>query len=177
MLDDAQTKEATSFDDGALYDLFFDRLDLGLDFYLDLAQAGGGPVLDVACGTGRIMVPFLKSITQLPLTRAVLLRGASTARRTVLALLGKGCQQCQRLVLVLPVDEEVPVEREEPRAGGGLRQGHQAGIGKGHRHAGVAFHQLHHARRKAGEIQRVHKMSGLHMAAKRSRAKVALAQA
>jgi SAM-dependent methyltransferase len=53
--------EATPFDDGALYDLFFERLDLGLDFYLGLARATGGPVLDVACGTGRIMLPCLKA--------------------------------------------------------------------------------------------------------------------
>ena len=53
--------EATPFDDGALYDIFFERLDLGLDFYLGLAQAAGGPVLDVACGTGRILLPCLKA--------------------------------------------------------------------------------------------------------------------
>jgi SAM-dependent methyltransferase len=53
--------EATPFDDGALYDIFFERLDLGLDFYLGLAQAAVGPVLDVACGTGRIMLPCLKA--------------------------------------------------------------------------------------------------------------------
>ena len=49
------------FDDGVLYDLFFERLNLGLDFYLGLARAAGGPVLDVACGTGRIMLPCLKA--------------------------------------------------------------------------------------------------------------------
>jgi SAM-dependent methyltransferase len=54
-------EEATPFDDGALYDIFFERLDLGLDFYLGLAQAAGGPVLDVACGTGRILLPCLKA--------------------------------------------------------------------------------------------------------------------
>lgn len=31
--------EATPFDDGALYDLFFEHFDLGLEFYLGLAQA------------------------------------------------------------------------------------------------------------------------------------------
>jgi len=48
-----QPIEPTPFDDGALYDLFFERLDLGLDFYLGLARAADGPVLDVACGTKR----------------------------------------------------------------------------------------------------------------------------
>src|SRR6266487_7185954 len=53
--------EATPFDDGALYDIVFERFDLGLDFYLGLARAAAGPVLDVACGTGRILLPCLKS--------------------------------------------------------------------------------------------------------------------
>src|SRR5881409_2527928 len=61
MLDNSQMNEATPFDDGVLYDVFFERFDLGLDFYLGLAQAAGGPVLDVACGTGRIMLPCLKA--------------------------------------------------------------------------------------------------------------------
>lgn len=34
---------------------------MGLDFYLDLATQAAGPVLDVACGTGRIMLPCLKA--------------------------------------------------------------------------------------------------------------------
>src|SRR5258706_11068871 len=53
--------EATPFDDGALYDIFFENFDLGLDFYLGLARAAQGPALDVACGTGRIMPPCLKA--------------------------------------------------------------------------------------------------------------------
>lgn len=53
--------EATPFDDGALYDIFFERLDLGRDFYLGLARAANGPVLDVACGTGRILLPCLEA--------------------------------------------------------------------------------------------------------------------
>jgi len=53
--------EATPFDDGALYDLFFERLDFGVDFYLGLAKATGGSVLDVACGTGRILLPCLQA--------------------------------------------------------------------------------------------------------------------
>jgi SAM-dependent methyltransferase len=53
--------EATPFDDGALYDIFFEKFDLGLDFYLGLAQKADGPVVDVACGTGRIMLPCLKA--------------------------------------------------------------------------------------------------------------------
>ena len=36
-------------------------MEAGLDFYLGLARAADGPVLDVACGTGRIMLPCLKA--------------------------------------------------------------------------------------------------------------------
>jgi SAM-dependent methyltransferase len=53
--------EPTPFDDGKLYDVFFQNLGLGLDFYLALAKAADGPVLDVACGTGRFLLPCLKA--------------------------------------------------------------------------------------------------------------------
>lgn len=55
-----QPDTPTPFDDGALYDVFFEDFDQGLDFYLDLARAADGPILDVACGTGRVMLPCLK---------------------------------------------------------------------------------------------------------------------
>jgi SAM-dependent methyltransferase len=53
--------DATPFDDGALYDVLLDGIDWGIDFYLGLARAAGGPVLDVCCGTGRVMLPCLKA--------------------------------------------------------------------------------------------------------------------
>jgi len=52
--------QATPFDDGVLYDLIMEKLDYCLDFYLKLAQAARGPVLELGCGTGRIMLPCLK---------------------------------------------------------------------------------------------------------------------
>jgi SAM-dependent methyltransferase len=67
----------TPFDDGALYDVFFEDFDQGLDFYLDLARAADGPILDVACGTGRIMLPCLKEgldVDGLDLSPAMLAR-------------------------------------------------------------------------------------------------------
>jgi SAM-dependent methyltransferase len=53
--------EATPFDDGALYDLMLGDFPIGLDFYTGLAKAARGPVLDVGCGTGRILIPCLQS--------------------------------------------------------------------------------------------------------------------
>lgn len=42
-----------------LYDAF--PFDADIDFYLDLARACSGPVLEVACGTGRVLVPLAKA--------------------------------------------------------------------------------------------------------------------
>ncbi|MGI8980263.1 MAG: class I SAM-dependent methyltransferase [Pirellulaceae bacterium] len=49
------------FDDGDVYDLVGKDLPYGLDFYVALARQAHGPVLDVACGTGRIMLPCLQA--------------------------------------------------------------------------------------------------------------------
>jgi SAM-dependent methyltransferase len=53
--------EPSLFDDGALYDLVMGSIDYALDFYLGLASAASGPVLDIACGTGRILIPCMQS--------------------------------------------------------------------------------------------------------------------
>jgi SAM-dependent methyltransferase len=52
-----EPREPSPYDDGALWDVVADDLDYGLDFYVGLARAAGGPVLDIACGTGRILLP------------------------------------------------------------------------------------------------------------------------
>jgi SAM-dependent methyltransferase len=52
--------EATPFDDGMLYDLGMDQYTHDLDYYLGLARAAGGPVLEVCCGTGRVTLPCLR---------------------------------------------------------------------------------------------------------------------
>jgi ubiquinone/menaquinone biosynthesis C-methylase UbiE len=51
------------FDDGDAYDRVLGGKDIpyGLDFYVALARAANGPVLDVACGTGRILLPCLQA--------------------------------------------------------------------------------------------------------------------
>ena len=54
--------EKTPFDDGDLFDLLFDtNFDYGLEFYVNLARQANGPILDVACGTGRVLLPCLQA--------------------------------------------------------------------------------------------------------------------
>ncbi len=49
------------FDDGDAYDLVLSGITFGLDFYVALACEANGPVLDIACGTGRILLPCLEA--------------------------------------------------------------------------------------------------------------------
>jgi SAM-dependent methyltransferase len=48
--------EPTPYDDGTLYDRIFESLDFDVAFWLDVARGGAGPVLDLGCGTGRVLV-------------------------------------------------------------------------------------------------------------------------
>lgn len=54
------TDDPTPFDDGDDYDILLGGLDYGLDFYRNLACEANGPILDLACGTGRVMLPLLQ---------------------------------------------------------------------------------------------------------------------
>ncbi len=47
----------TPYVDPALYDVVYSWYQDDLAFYVDLAKASRGPVLEVACGTGRILLP------------------------------------------------------------------------------------------------------------------------
>jgi SAM-dependent methyltransferase len=52
------------FEDGELYDLVLQHPiagSYGLDFYVALAREANGPVLDIACGTGRILLPCMQA--------------------------------------------------------------------------------------------------------------------
>jgi SAM-dependent methyltransferase len=49
----------TPFQDAALYDWEYRRRRDDVRFYRTLADERGGPVLDLGCGTGRLMVPLL----------------------------------------------------------------------------------------------------------------------
>jgi SAM-dependent methyltransferase len=51
----------STFDDGDAYDLILKDIPYGLDFYTFLAREANGPVLDIACGTGRILLPCLQA--------------------------------------------------------------------------------------------------------------------
>src|SRR5260221_12701528 len=54
-------KFPTPFDDGEVYDLLLKDIPYGFDFYTGLAKEAKGPVLDVCCGTGRILLPCLQA--------------------------------------------------------------------------------------------------------------------
>ena len=60
-MDGSSEKLPTPFDDGEVYDLLLGDIPYGLDFYTGLAMEAKGPVLDVCCGTGRILLPCLQA--------------------------------------------------------------------------------------------------------------------
>jgi SAM-dependent methyltransferase len=79
---------ATPFDDGELYEILVGGLDYGLDFYVDLARRAEGPVLDIGCGTGRVMLPCLQAgvdIEGLDLFEPMLARLRESAARAGLS--------------------------------------------------------------------------------------------
>ncbi len=53
--------EPSPFDDGELYDILCQGLDYGIDFYVGLAHEAKGPVIEIACGTGRVLLPVLQA--------------------------------------------------------------------------------------------------------------------
>lgn len=48
-----------------LYDLLFDSLDFDIPYWLEVARGARGPVLEAACGTGRVLLPILKAGTDI----------------------------------------------------------------------------------------------------------------
>lgn len=77
--------QPTPYADPALYDLVFSWYDVDIEFYVEAAQAARGPVLEVACGTGRIYLPTLAAgadIDGFDIAPAMLehLRGKAAAR-------------------------------------------------------------------------------------------------
>ena len=51
----------STFDVGDAYDLVLKDIPYGLDFYVALAREANGTVLDIACGTGRILLPCMQA--------------------------------------------------------------------------------------------------------------------
>jgi len=49
------------YDDPALYDLLYAHLTDDVAFYVEAAKRAKGPVLEVGCGTGRVLVPTLEA--------------------------------------------------------------------------------------------------------------------
>ena len=61
MNDQSHNRYRSTFDDGDVYDLVGNSIPYGLDFYLAQARQANGPVLDIACGTGRILLPCMQA--------------------------------------------------------------------------------------------------------------------
>lgn len=51
-----ETRYPSPYDDPEFYDLLFEALDFDLPFWLETARTAPGPVLETACGTGRILL-------------------------------------------------------------------------------------------------------------------------
>jgi SAM-dependent methyltransferase len=53
---EAAERLPSPFEDADLYDAIFHDFDMDLEFWRARARAAGGPVLEVGCGTGRVML-------------------------------------------------------------------------------------------------------------------------
>ncbi len=60
-MSEAAASLPSTFDDGDAYDLVLKDIPYGLDFYVARAGQAPGPVLEVACGTGRILLRCLEA--------------------------------------------------------------------------------------------------------------------
>ena len=75
---------APLYRDGRHYDGLNDRFQEDVPFYRELALAAGGPVLELACGTGRLTIPLAGAgvdITGLDLSAGMLAQARAKARQ------------------------------------------------------------------------------------------------
>jgi len=56
-----EAREPTPYDAPELYDLLFDSLDFDVPYWVETARTAAGPVLEIACGTGRLLLPIRKA--------------------------------------------------------------------------------------------------------------------
>lgn len=95
------------FQDPANYDLEeADRSAPRIRFYANLAEASGGPVLDIACGTGLAALPIAArgmAVTGVDLSRAMLAYAHEKARRGRLSI-----HLVQADARQLPLDRQFP---------------------------------------------------------------------
>ena len=95
----------TPYDSPELYDLLFDSFDFDVAFWLGAAREAGGPVLEAACDTGRLLLPILKAgidvegfdaLAKIVILSNVLLGGdittADVKRQGITALTGEQVQ-------------------------------------------------------------------------------------
>ncbi len=54
-------QQLSPYDDGELYDALFESHQEDLSFWTAFVREGNGPFLDVACGTGRVLIPLLEA--------------------------------------------------------------------------------------------------------------------
>src|SRR5947208_5098811 len=59
--DDQRAGAVEPFEDAALYDWEYRRRRDDVRFYRTLADERGGPILDLGCGTGRLLIPLVRS--------------------------------------------------------------------------------------------------------------------
>ncbi|HEX7816135.1 class I SAM-dependent methyltransferase [Dyella sp.] len=88
------------YDDAAFYDREFATRDHDVPFFLKQAQLAGGPVLEVACGTGRITLPLARAgidVAGLDVSRPMLERAQqkSQAEGLSLAWLEQDCRHIE----------------------------------------------------------------------------------
>ncbi len=57
----AEGPPPSPYDAPELYDLLFDSLDFDVPYWLEVGRGAGGPVLEMACGSGRLLLPILRA--------------------------------------------------------------------------------------------------------------------